>query len=81
MTADILDRIKRPYFTTRDGGSGLGIAVARGLVEQHGGRLEYESVPGRGTTATIILPACAKAAAKEAELPNPAHRHEPAVSA
>jgi signal transduction histidine kinase len=72
MTPEILERIKRPYFTTREGGSGLGIAVARGLVEQHDGHLVYESAPGKGTTATIWLPMCAKAAAKKAALPNPA---------
>jgi signal transduction histidine kinase len=82
MTPEVLERIKRPYFTTREGGSGLGIAVARGLAEQHGGRLEYESAPGKGTTATIWLPMCAMAAAKKAELPNPVeHRPEPAVTA
>jgi len=56
MSADALQRVGRPYFTTREGGTGLGVAVARALVEQHGGRLEYESAPGRGTTATVELP-------------------------
>ncbi len=37
-------------------GAGLGFAVARGLVELHGGHLELESVPGRGTTVTFTLP-------------------------
>lgn len=44
MTPEVLERIKRPYFTTKDGGSGLGIAVARAQIEQHGGTLRYESV-------------------------------------
>jgi signal transduction histidine kinase len=60
MTPDVLERIKKPYFTTKQGGSGLGVAVARGLVEQHGGQLKFESSPGRGTTVTIELPRCAK---------------------
>ncbi len=55
MTSQVLERIRRPYFTTREGGSGLGIAVARAVVEQHGGRLLFESEAGRGTTATIEL--------------------------
>jgi signal transduction histidine kinase len=72
MTPDVLDRIRRPYFTTKEGGSGLGIAVARGIIEQHGGSLRFESSSGRGTTATVVLPACAKAAqAKTTRLPNP----------
>jgi signal transduction histidine kinase len=56
MTGDVLQRLKRPYFSTRDGGTGLGVAVARALIEQHGGHIEHESAPGRGTTATIELP-------------------------
>jgi signal transduction histidine kinase len=44
MTPEVLERIKRPYFSTKDGGSGLGIAVARAQIEQHGGTLRYESV-------------------------------------
>ena len=71
MTPDVLERIKKPYFTTREGGSGLGIAVARGLIEQHGGQLKYESSPGKGTTVTIDLPMCSLAAKKAHELPNP----------
>ena len=59
MTPEALERIRKPYFTTREGGTGLGVAVARGLVEQHGGRICYESAPGKGTTVTIDLPRCA----------------------
>jgi signal transduction histidine kinase len=56
MSPEVLDRIKKPYFTTRDGGSGLGVAVARGIVEQHGGTLTHESRAGVGTIATMKLP-------------------------
>jgi signal transduction histidine kinase len=56
MSAHVLQRVGRPHFSTREGGTGLGVAVARTLVEQHGGRLEYQSVPGSGTTALIELP-------------------------
>jgi signal transduction histidine kinase len=55
MTKDVLERIKRPYFTTKKGGSGLGVAVSRAIVEQHGGRLTFDSQVGRGTTVTIEL--------------------------
>ena len=48
MTPEVLERIRKPYFTTKEGGTGLGVAVARGLVEQHGGRLEFKSAPGHG---------------------------------
>ena len=57
MSVDILERLKRPPFSTRQEGAGLGVAVARTLVEQHGGHLEYQTAPGKGTTAIIELPA------------------------
>jgi signal transduction histidine kinase len=71
MSKETLDRIKKPYFTTREGGTGLGIAVARGLIEQHGGKLRFDSELGKGTKVTLELPACASAASKaEVKLPN-----------
>jgi signal transduction histidine kinase len=88
MTPEILDRIRRPHFTTKEGGTGLGVAVARGLIEQHGGRIDYRSAAGKGTTVTLSLPMKAKPCAR---LPNPlrAIKHdgaevekpEPAVAA
>ncbi|HEY8041418.1 MAG TPA: HAMP domain-containing sensor histidine kinase [Polyangiaceae bacterium] len=79
MTPEVLDRIRKPYFTTKEGGTGLGVAVARGLVEQHGGRLEIKSTAGTGTTVTITLPMKAKPCAR---LPNPlrADKPEPATA-
>jgi signal transduction histidine kinase len=72
MGPEIIERIRKPYYTTKEGGSGLGIAVARGIIEQHGGSLRFESTSGRGTTATVLLPPCAMAAqAKKMKLPNP----------
>jgi signal transduction histidine kinase len=72
MGPEIIERIRKPYYTTKEGGSGLGIAVARGIIEQHGGSLRFESSSGRGTTATVLLPACAsEAQAKKMKLPNP----------
>jgi len=68
MTPDVLDRIRKPYFTTKEGGTGLGLAVARGLVEQHGGTLEFKSTANKGTTVTIQLPTKAKLCAR---LPDP----------
>jgi signal transduction histidine kinase len=71
MTAEVLDRIRKPYFTTKEGGTGLGVAVSRGLVEQHGGSMSYESVPGQGTTVTIDLPLCSRKFGLKNSLPNP----------
>ena len=68
MSPEVLDRIRKPYFTTKDGGSGLGIAIARGIIEQHGGTLDFESTKGRGTSAIVRLPAHVTGLEK---LPNP----------
>ena len=52
-----LARLGTSYFTTREGGTGLGVVLAQTVVAQHGGTLHYASEPGRGTTVTIRLPA------------------------
>ena len=49
-------RIGTPFFTTRENGTGLGVAIAKTAIAQHGGTLEYQSTPGIGTIATIALP-------------------------
>jgi signal transduction histidine kinase len=51
-----IEKIFQPYFTTRSGGSGLGLPVARRLIEEHGGRIEVHSEVGRGTDFTVVLP-------------------------
>jgi two-component system, NtrC family, sensor kinase len=58
MTPEVLRRAFDPFFTTKPQGrgSGLGLAVARGLVESGGGSLYLESEPGRGTRAIVELP-------------------------
>jgi CheY-like chemotaxis protein len=52
-------RLAEPYFTTRapEGGQGLGLFVTRGIVDGHGGRLEFLPAAGGGTRARILLPA------------------------
>lgn len=49
-------RIFDPFFTTRDEGTGLGLAIVHAIVEVHRGRIDVESVEGRGTTFMIVLP-------------------------
>lgn len=56
MPPEVKDRIGTPFFTTRDGGTGLGVVIAKTAISQHHGTLEYASTPGVGTTATIALP-------------------------
>lgn len=58
MTEDQLSRLKDPFFTTKrtQGGIGLGLSVSASIVQEHGGRLLYQSEPSRGTRATLFLP-------------------------
>jgi len=51
-----LGRIFKVYFSTKEGGSGLGLPTARRIVELHGGTIEVESEPRRGTHFTLRLP-------------------------
>ena len=51
-----LPRVFDPYFTTRSSGTGLGLAIVHKIVEAHGGEVRLESEPGKGTTATVLLP-------------------------
>jgi len=49
------DRIFNPFYTTRDSGTGLGLALAHKIIQDHGGAISFQSVRGRGTTFTIVL--------------------------
>ncbi|MGE4043502.1 MAG: ATP-binding protein [Acetobacteraceae bacterium] len=59
MDAETLARAIEPFFTTKPvgKGTGLGLSMAKGFVEQAGGRFDIDSEPGRGTTVTLIFPA------------------------
>ena len=54
---DLLRQIFDPYFTTKPGGTGLGLATAYAIVGKHGGHISVESTPGAGTVFTVDLPA------------------------
>jgi signal transduction histidine kinase len=56
LSREALARLGTPGFTTREGGTGLGVVLARAAIAQHGGSIAFESAEGRGTVATIRLP-------------------------
>lgn len=60
IPAEVLPRIFDPYFTTKPGGSGLGLATCYAIVLKHGGKISVNSTTGEGTEFTILLPASQK---------------------
>jgi len=56
MPAQHMARIFEAGFTTKPGSPGLGLALAKKVVEQHQGKISVESVPGRGTSFTLSFP-------------------------
>jgi signal transduction histidine kinase len=59
IAADVLPKIFEPFFSTKAGGSGLGLPTTKKIVEAHLGAIEVQSELGKGTKFTIRLPACA----------------------
>jgi signal transduction histidine kinase len=56
ISAENMGRIFQPYFSTKAGGSGLGLLIVRRIVRAHGGEVAIESTEGKGLTLTIRLP-------------------------
>lgn len=56
IPADLLARVAEPFFTTKTKGMGLGLSISRQLTELNGGRMDIDSVAGRGTLVRIQLP-------------------------
>jgi signal transduction histidine kinase len=56
MTADAAAQVFKPFWTTKPGGNGLGLPTTKRIVEGHGGSIEVQSEPGRGTKFTLRLP-------------------------
>jgi signal transduction histidine kinase len=68
IPAERISRIWDPYVTSKPGGTGLGLAIVRQTIAAHSGEVAADSVPGKGTTVRLILPADA------------AHVREPALA-
>jgi signal transduction histidine kinase len=56
ISEDNLGKIFDPFFTNKEDGIGLGLSITQGIIEQHGGTIDVESTPGRGTTFLFRLP-------------------------
>jgi signal transduction histidine kinase len=59
ISQEVLPQIFDPFFTTKGVGDGvgLGLSITHSMIQDHGGRMEVESVPGQGTCFRVILPA------------------------
>ncbi len=62
IAPDVLPKIFDPYFTTKSGGTGLGLPIAHRIVTQHNGEISIESPSGTGTTVTIRIPVASSSA-------------------
>lgn len=56
MSKDVLDQIFIPFFTTKNQGSGIGLTLARQIINSHNGEIRVKSIPGEGTAFAIYLP-------------------------
>ena len=68
IPAEMSARVFDPYFTTKDHGCGLGLAVTHSIVAKHDGHIRLRSQPGRGTTAEVFLPAARSAGIPDEEI-------------
>jgi PAS domain S-box-containing protein len=73
IAPEVIDLIFIPYFTTKKlgEGTGLGLAMAHGIIESYGGRISVDSQVGKGTAFTIHLPATRKRADRHTHQPEP----------
>ena len=69
MDSKIIDRIFDPYFTTKeqDKGTGMGLAVVHGIIKGHGGGIQVQSKPGKGSRFDILFPIMGKQTPSETE--------------
>jgi signal transduction histidine kinase len=56
IAQDVQQRLFDPFFTTKADGTGLGLSISARILEKNGGRLEYQTAPGRGTVFQLVLP-------------------------
>lgn len=70
ISPEIQEKIFEAFYSTKPGGSGLGLPTSKKIIEAHGGRLAIESEPGRGTKVSIALPTPARITGSSPKVPN-----------
>jgi signal transduction histidine kinase len=73
IPADVQERLFDPFFTTKAAGTGLGLSIAMRILERHGGTLQFQTVPGRGTTFGVVLPVPSAESSTADDYKNPEH--------
>ncbi|MBV8880235.1 MAG: hypothetical protein JO332_09745 [Planctomycetaceae bacterium] len=56
IAPELLEKLFRPFVTTKSQGAGLGLSMCRKIIEAHGGTIALSSTPGKGTVARLRLP-------------------------
>jgi two-component system sensor histidine kinase HydH len=56
IPSEDMNRLFDPFFSTKEGGVGLGLSIAHRIIDQHHGNIEVKSAPGEGTLFTVCLP-------------------------
>ncbi|MCI0469819.1 MAG: ATP-binding protein, partial [Nitrospirae bacterium] len=60
VSNDNIDKIFEPFFSAKQNGLGLGLPIAKRIIEEHGGRIELKSAEGEGTEVRLTLPLSGK---------------------
>ena len=57
ISKEKIDKIKEPFYSTKQNGSGLGVSLSQEIIKKHNGKISYDSIKDIGTTVTISIPA------------------------